>query len=87
MVKPETLVTNYDEPADVSIFDGLNDMPEDELVLAANKWEIAHGGLSGRTASQFIDYLRGGMQINLHVAIDFTGSNGASNLPNSLYGT
>ena len=35
------------------------DMPEDELVLAANKWEIAHGGLSGRTASQFIDYLRG----------------------------
>ena len=35
------------------------DMPEDELVLEANKWEIAHGGLSGRTASQFIDYLRG----------------------------
>ncbi len=34
-------------------------MPEDELILEANKWEIAHGGLSGRTASQFIDYLRG----------------------------
>lgn len=35
------------------------DLPEDELVLEANKWEISHGGLSGRTASQFIDYLRG----------------------------
>lgn len=34
-------------------------MPEDELILEANKWEISHGGLSGRTASQFIDYLRG----------------------------
>lgn len=35
------------------------DMPEDELLLLANKWEISHGGLSGRCASQFIDYLRG----------------------------
>lgn len=34
-------------------------MPEDELILEANKWEISHGGLSGRTASQFVDYLRG----------------------------
>ena len=33
----------------------------------------------------FIDYLRGGMQINLTVAIDFTGSNGAPNMPNSLH--
>lgn len=35
------------------------DMPEDELLLEANKWELAHGGLSGRTAQQFIDYLSG----------------------------
>ena len=35
------------------------DMPEDELLLEANKWELAHGGLSGRTAQQFIDYLAG----------------------------
>ena len=33
----------------------------------------------------FIDYLRGGMQINLTVAIDFTGSNGPPNMPNSLH--
>ena len=25
----------------------------------ANKWELQHGGLSGRTAQQFIDYLCG----------------------------
>lgn len=34
-------------------------MPEDELLLEANKWELAHGGLSGRTAQQFINYLLG----------------------------
>ena len=34
-------------------------MPEEELLLEANKWELAHGGLSGRTAQQFIDYLLG----------------------------
>lgn len=34
-------------------------MPEDELLLEANKWELSHGGLSGRTAQQFIDYLLG----------------------------
>ena len=28
---PETLVTEYDEPADVIIFDGFKDMPEDRL--------------------------------------------------------
>lgn len=35
------------------------DMPEEELLLEANKWELAHGGLSGRTAQQFVDYLLG----------------------------
>lgn len=34
-------------------------MREEELYLEANKWEISHGGLSGRTAQQFIDYLVG----------------------------
>ncbi len=35
------------------------DMPEEELLLEANKWELSHGGLSGRTAQQFIDYILG----------------------------
>ncbi|SCP96610.1 ATP-binding protein [Anaerobium acetethylicum] len=34
-------------------------MPEEELFLEANKWELSHGGLSGRTAQQFINYLVG----------------------------
>ncbi|MDO5549783.1 MAG: ATP-binding protein [Lachnospiraceae bacterium] len=34
-------------------------MPEQELLMKANQWELSHGGLSGRTASQFITYLLG----------------------------
>ena len=34
-------------------------MPEDELLLKANQWEISHGGYSGRTAQQFIDDILG----------------------------
>lgn len=39
-------------------------MPEDKLKAEANKWELSHGGISGRTAQQFINYLQGieGMQ-------------------------
>lgn len=35
------------------------DMPLEDLQAEANKWELSHGGLSGRTAQQFIDYLMG----------------------------
>ena len=31
-------------------------MSEEELKAEANKWELSHGGLSGRTAQQFINY-------------------------------
>ena len=34
-------------------------MSEDELKAEANKWELSHGGISGRTAQQFIYYLQG----------------------------
>lgn len=34
-------------------------MDVEELLSEANKWELSHGGLSGRTAQQFIDYLLG----------------------------
>lgn len=33
--------------------------PEEQLLLEANKWELSHGGLTGRTAQQFIDHLLG----------------------------
>jgi len=32
---------------------------EEQLLLEANKWEIRHGGISGRTAQQFINYIAG----------------------------
>ena len=34
-------------------------MDEEEIKKEANKWELSHGGLSGRTAKQFVDYLLG----------------------------
>ena len=34
-------------------------MEENELLQKANAWELQHGGFSGRTAQQFIDYLLG----------------------------
>lgn len=37
-------------------------LPEEQLYLEANRWELSHGGLSGRTAAQFITYLLGKMK-------------------------
>lgn len=34
-------------------------LSEEELKLEANRWELSHGGISGRTAQQFVDYLAG----------------------------
>ncbi len=34
-------------------------MPDEELRAEANKWELSHGGISGRTAQQFVNYLDG----------------------------
>lgn len=34
-------------------------MSDEELCAEANKWELSHGGISGRTATQFINYLQG----------------------------
>ena len=34
-------------------------MPTEQLHLEANRWEIRHGGISGRTAQQFINHLEG----------------------------
>lgn len=32
-------------------------LPEEDLLMEANKWEMRYGGLSGRTAQHFITYL------------------------------
>ena len=34
-------------------------MSDEELKAEANKWELSHGGISGRTAQQFVNYLSG----------------------------
>ena len=58
---------NYSKPSQKEYFDivihlaskaGIK-MSEDELRAEANKWELSHGGISGRTAQQFIYYLQG----------------------------
>ncbi len=41
-----------------------NDKMDDNTLKAeANKWELSHGGLSGRTATQFVNYLLGMMDL------------------------
>ena len=32
-------------------------LDEQKLLEEANKWELSHGGLSGRSAQQFVDYI------------------------------
>ena len=58
---------NYSKPSQKEYFDIVihlaakagSKMSEDELKAEANKWELSHGGISGRTAQQFIYYLQG----------------------------
>ncbi len=35
------------------------DIDEETLRMEANRWELRHGGISGRTAKQFVDHLAG----------------------------
>lgn len=37
------------------------------------------------TRPSFMDYLRGGLELNLSIAVDFTGSNGMPTHPSSLH--
>lgn len=58
---------NYSKPSQKEYFEiaitlckrvGI-EMSEDEIKAEANKWELSHGGISGRTAQQFVNYLAG----------------------------
>lgn len=61
---------NYSKPSQKEFFDiviGLArknnvKMTDEELMAEANKWELSHGGISGRTAQQFINYCLGGRE-------------------------
>lgn len=58
---------NYSKPSQKEYFDialqlcrrlGVT-LSDDEIKAEANKWELSHGGISGRTAQQFANYLAG----------------------------
>lgn len=61
---------SYSKPSQKEFFDiviglaGKNNvkMTDEELMAEANKWELSHGGISGRTAQQFINYCLGGRE-------------------------
>lgn len=61
---------SYSKPSQKEFFDiviGLArknnvKMTDEELMTEANKWELSHGGISGRTAQQFINYCLGGRE-------------------------
>ncbi len=58
---------NYSKPSQKEYFQiaialcrrlGVN-LSDEEIKAEANKWELSHGGISGRTAQQFANYLKG----------------------------
>ena len=48
----------YDIVTALSKKSGLN-IDSDQLKIEADRWEMSHGGISGRTAQQFVDHLLG----------------------------
>ncbi|MBD5543941.1 MAG: ATP-binding protein [Lachnospiraceae bacterium] len=58
---------NYSKPSQKEYFHIVTELArknhitlsEEEICREANKWELSHGGISGRTAQQFINYLAG----------------------------
>lgn len=41
-------------------------LTEEQLLAEANRWELRHGGISGRTAQQFINYIAGFKEASPH---------------------
>lgn len=58
---------NYSKPSQKEYFHIVTElahkagvsMTDEKLCAEANKWELSHGGISGRTAQQFINYVLG----------------------------
>jgi predicted AAA+ superfamily ATPase len=62
------ITINFSSPAKKEFLDivkqlarrqGNINLTEEDLCAEANKWELSHGGMSGRTAQQFVNYLLG----------------------------
>ena len=65
---------NYSKPSQKEYFhiviqlarrEGITEeaMSDEDLRAEANKWELSHGGISGRTAQQFVNYLTGQLEL------------------------
>lgn len=58
---------SYEKPTQKEYFDIVTElahkagvtMSDEQLRIEANKWEMSHGGISGRTASQYVNYVLG----------------------------
>ena len=48
----------YDIVLELTQKEGLS-LDKDELMREADRWELNHGGISGRTARQFVNHLLG----------------------------
>lgn len=63
---------NYSKPSQKEYFHIVTElahkagitMSDEELCAEANKWELSHGGISGRTAQQFINHILGMEQLH-----------------------
>ena len=62
------ITINFSKPSQKEYFDIVRNLAkkypqitltDEELCAQANKWELSHGGISGRTAQQFVNYLAG----------------------------
>ncbi len=62
------ITINYSKPTQKEYFEIVRNLAkkypqitlsDEELCSGANQWELSHGGLSGRTAQQYINYLAG----------------------------
>lgn len=56
-----------------------------EMTLEDREFKVHLNNVTVKKRETFIDYIMGGCEIGLHVAIDFTSSNGKFDQPSSLH--
>jgi hypothetical protein len=78
--KGETLLTVND-----FIESGVRQWPMKNMRKNNNQGKLILSSYNKEINYAFVDYLRGGMDINLITCIDFTGSNGLISSPSSLH--
>lgn len=64
------ITINYSKPSEKEYYEIVKNLarkypeitlPEEELLAKSHQWELSHGGISGRTAQQFINHIAGQM--------------------------